>query len=146
MKDDNKKGRKTQDKLIKAHVQAFNAVSNVLNDKVLKNMEILRLNDLKNIYITELERSEFKNEKFRGGKLKKKIETHANFSDTVSFVKHDAGSKGSVISYLVYSRKRNLASAIKNSYKLGSMDTLKECAMTIRQPVFKAQKEQAQLC
>ena len=111
----------------------------MLRDKVIGAMQVIKLEELKMVYVEELEKTDCKNRKFRGEKLKRKIEKHNMFSKKVSFVKLQEGTKTST--YLLFSRQMDVGSALRDAYKLGTQDNIREVALAVRKSIFEAQEE-----
>ena len=106
-----------QCKLQETHANVFKTISKVISEKIIKGKEIVKLTYLQNLYVHELNFTDFPNEDYRCEKLKRKIENDQNLSQQVSFVKLDDSSKCQ--GYLIYSKQMELSEAIVHAYSLG---------------------------
>ena len=102
----------------------------MLRDKVIGAMQVIKLEEVKKVYVEEAEKTDCKNRKFRGEKLKRKIEKHNMFSKKVSFVKLQEGTKTST--YLLFSRQMDVGSALRDAYKFGTQDNIRGCTSSTK--------------
>ena len=84
-----KEEKESQSELEEAHFNAFQNVCKVIEKSIIEEHNVMKLTDLREIYIQSLSYSNFPNEDYRGEKLKHKIEKHPLFSNHVSFLKLD---------------------------------------------------------
>lgn len=120
-----------QDRKAAAHLKAFNAVLDFIQDRVIGKMEIVRLASLRLLYIQELERSGFPNPEYRSEKLKARLENH-DVHEWIAFAKVNPGDKGCITYNLVYSANISVADAVAYAYKLGSKDKYEDVALLLR--------------
>ena len=125
-----------QANLEKAHADAFGKVCEVIRENIIEKNQVMKLTDLRNIYVSQLEVTEFPNQDYRNEKLKKKIEQDKMFSSSLGFVRLEECSKFQP--YLVYNTKTYLSSAVKFAYSLGTQDNMSSIASTLSKEVFMA--------
>ena len=65
-----------QDRKTAAHLKAFTAVLDFIQDRVIGQNEIVQLASLRHLYIQELERNGLPNPEYRSEKLKIRLENH----------------------------------------------------------------------
>ena len=73
-------------------------------------MRILKLSELRHIYIANLEATEFANQKYRGEKLNLKLEKCKDYQGQLGFYPIEAGN---FQSYLVFNSKMDICDAIR---------------------------------
>ena len=117
-----------------AHQKAFDAVCQVIDNNVLLNKEVMKLADLCQVYISNLQGTKFANPNYRAGKLKSKLEKHGSYAHALSFILVDQAWKG----YLVYSSNIDIASAMKSAFKLGSIGIMQSVADDLRSDILSA--------
>lgn len=127
-----------------AHQNAFSAVLDLIQERVIEQNEVVRLASLRLLYIQELERYGFPNPNFRGEKLKSRLESH-DISEYIAFAKVNPGNKGFITYNLVYSASTSVADAVAFAYKLGSTDKYEDMALLLRSIIQRAYKESTPL-
>ena len=115
---------KEQSELEVAHKKAFDYIIQAIDDKIIDKKEVMNLKDLRELYVTELQNTEFS---------KNKLEKHRRLSKILSFVK-----LGGLSSNLVFSKQMELSSAIKSTYQLAKQDMNVEVASSLRETVLKS--------
>ena len=138
-----KEEKESQSELEEAHLDAFQNVCKVIEKSIIEEHNVMKLTDLREIYIQSLNNSNFPNEDYRGEKLKHKIEKHPLFSKHVSFLRLDNNSQ--YHSLLIYNANTSIAQALGKAYILGGKDTHKEVALNLRKAVFQKYKESDKL-
>ena len=121
--------RSIQLQLEVAHNNAFREVCNLVETKVIKQEEIVRLSDLCEHYINTLQTTDFENPEYRADKLKRKLEKH-DLGKRICFVSFE--NTGKYTSQLIYSQSIKTAEAIQMAYKLGSNNSVSSVAATLR--------------
>ena len=129
--------KQRQRSLEAAHNSAFDAVSSVIDQEIIRNQKIISLNDIKKIYVEALSCTDHKNEKYRSENLKSRLikiyGKHIAFSAPVS--------KGRFQSSLVYSTAMDIDKAIFLAYQLGSTDGIRDTALKEREDIVVSHKK-----
>ena len=129
--------KQRQRSLEAAHNSAFDAVSSVIDQEIIRNHKIISLNDIKKIYVEALSCTDHKNEKYRSENLKSRLikiyGKHIAFSAPVS--------KGRFQSSLVYSAAMDIDKAIFLAYQLGSTDGIRDTALKEREDIVVSHKK-----
>ena len=140
----NDEQRHTQKALEEAHRFAFSKVCEVIEKEVLINKQMMKLSDLRRLYIGHLEGTNFANPEYRGSKLKDKLQNHPKYSTTLSFCQvNESGPQ--YHSYIVYSSGVSIDDAIRKAYALGSSDIIKESGSRLHDVVQHSFKEASEL-
>ena len=83
-----------------AHRGAFHKVCSVIDEKIVKDQKVVRLSHLRNVYISHLSEMPFPHPRYRGDKLKSKIQNHEEFQGVIEYC--PIGRDSSSQSYMVY--------------------------------------------
>ena len=129
-----------QDRKASAHLKAFTAVFDFLQDCVIGQKKVVLLSSLRLLYIQELEKNGFANPEYRGEKLKARLENH-EIHERIAFVNVNPGDKGCITYNLVYSATMSVAEAVAFAYKLGSKDKYEDVALLLRSSIQQAFKD-----
>lgn len=127
-----------------AHLKAFTAVIQYIQDLVIEKNEVVQLASLRLQYIQELERKGFPNPGYRSEKLKVKLEKH-DIHQQIAFAKVNPGDKGCITYHLVYNSSISVADAVTYAYKLGSKDKYEYVALLLRSIIQQAFTESKSL-
>ena len=119
-----------------AHKSACDFILETISKNIIEDEQVMKLTDLRNLYVSELNKTEFSNDDYRGEKLKSKLEKHDFLSKMISFVKLEESTKWQT--YLVFSNKMDLSKAVQYSYTLGKRDTKVDVANYLRTQVLDA--------
>ena len=115
-----------------AHQKAFDAVCQIIDNDVLLEKKVMKLGDLCQVYILNLQGTQFANPNYKAERLKSKLEKHDHYVLSLSFVLLEQASKG----YLVYSSNIDVVSAMKSAFKLGSIGMMRSVADDLRNDIF----------
>lgn len=129
-----------QDRKASAHLTAFTAVLDFIQDCVIGQKKVVLLASLRLLYIQELEKNGFANPEYRSEKLKARLEHH-DIHELIAFAKVNPGDKGCITYNLVYSASISTADAVAYAYKLGSKDKYEDVALLLRSLIQQAFKE-----
>jgi len=128
------------DRKASAHLKAFTAVLDYIQDCIIGQKKVVLLASLHLFYIQELEKNGFANPEYRSEKLKARLENH-DISKLVAYAKVNPGDKGCITCNLVYSASISVADAVVYTYKLGSKDKHEDVALLLRSLIQGAFKE-----
>ena len=98
---------------------------------VILGKSVVKLNELRNIYVSKLAETEFSNPNYRRENLKVNLEKA--YGRKIMFIKME--THGKCESYLVASSDIDLESAIRCAYDLGSADKIGDTASLLRQEI-----------
>ena len=126
-KDEDSKERQSHTE--KAHREAFDIVKSFIERFVILGKSVVKLNELREIYVSKLAETEFSNPNYRSENLKVNLEK--TYGKKIMFIKME--THGKFESYLVASSDIDLESAIRCAYDLGSADTIGDTASLLRQ-------------
>lgn len=129
---------KRQAALEEAHRNTFAEVCKVINDEIIDKNKILKLSDLRDLYISHLQETQFANPNYRGENLKTKLERCEDYQGILGFC--PAGADGKFMSYLVFNSKMDISNAIRASYRLGQSDKVREVARLLKDEVINKYK------
>ena len=129
---DDEEARLYQQHLEKAHKYAFDMVCDVVEKDMLSGGKVMKLTDLRDIYITDLANSAFSNPDYRSEKLKSKLEKA--YRGKIVFCPLGVGVK--LHSQLVYSLELKLECAVHCAFLLGTADNVTDVATTLRHAQF----------
>ena len=110
-----------------AHKDAFTEVCAIVDNKLIKEGGIIKLSDLREIYVARLEKTPFANPKYRSDSLKAKLVKCYN--EHQSFVQ--LGRQGRYQSSLVHRSSVDIGSLIPMTYELSSTDRLSKMALQL---------------
>ena len=68
----NEEAKMSQSKLEEVHETAFDHLIKVIEEKIIRLENVMKLTDLREIYVKQLENTEYRNDDYRSEKLKKK--------------------------------------------------------------------------
>jgi len=114
-----------QGELEEAHRQAFDVVCKAIERDVLMAKKIMKLSDLRQMYVTTLQTTKYANPDYRASKLKLKLEKHEPFRERLSFC--DLGK-----SYIIFSSTIDVQTAVKQAFQLGSRDMIENAGSHLR--------------
>ena len=106
--------------------------------------EVIRLSDLRLIYIKELDQNGHKNDNYRSEKLLKRLQNNP-ITEKISFTKMEQETSGILSFWLIYRSQITVANALSRAYTLGNTDKLQDVALLLRGIVCKAFKESEEL-
>ena len=127
-----------------AHLKAFTAVIQCIQDLVIEKNEVVELASLRLQYIQELERNGYPNPGYRSEKLKAKLENHDIYKQ-IALAKVYPGDKGFITKHLMYNASISVADAVTYAYKLGSKDKYEYVALLLRSIIQQAFTESKSL-
>ena len=105
-------------------------------------MNVIKLCDLREHYVKELEQTEFANSNYRAEKLRNKLQKHPSIGKNVSFTSfHENDTSGKFKSQLLFSNAIDVESAVKRAYELGTVDRAKEVAKSLRESILQAHQQ-----
>ena len=110
-----------------AHRDAFTNVCSIVDNKLIKEGGIIKLSDLREIYVAGLEKTPFASPKYRSDNLKAKLVKCYN--EQLSFVQ--LGSQGRYQSSIVYKSSVDIGSLVRMTYELSSTDRLSKMALQL---------------
>jgi hypothetical protein len=113
-KDEDSKERQSHTE--KAHREALDIVKSLIERFVILGKSVVKLNELREIYVSRLAETEFSNPNCRSENLKVNLEK--TYGKKIMFIKME--THGKFESYLVASSDIDLESAIRCAYDLGS--------------------------
>lgn len=129
-----------QDRKASAHLKAFTAVLDYIQDCIIGQKKVVLLTSLRLLYIQELQKNGFANPEYRSEKLKARLENH-DIHKLIAFAKVNPGDKGCITYNLVYSTSISVADAVAYASKLGSKDKYEDVALLLRSLIQRAFKE-----
>ena len=115
-----------------AHETAFLKVCEVVSKEVMSNQTVIKLTDLVQLYLKELEGTDFPNPNYRSEKLKDKLESR--YGQQIAFCK--LATTGRFVSLLVYNAKMKVETAIQSAFQLGSKNVLTKAASVLRETII----------
>ena len=98
--------KEEQTELEKAHEVAFKEILTEIDEKVIQDKKILKLGDLRELYVNALKATKFPNSDYRNEKLKSKIEKHPKYVNHISFIKLDDRSRKTLFVQQQYAIRR----------------------------------------
>ena len=105
---------------------------------------MLKLCDLKELYVSHLEETEFPNPNYRATKLKDKLQNHPKFSSALSFCQlSESGPQ--YHGYIIYNSSMSIDDAIRKAYVLGSCNIIKDSGIQLNGIINKSFKEDNEL-
>ncbi|KAK3084587.1 hypothetical protein FSP39_015968 [Pinctada imbricata] len=127
-----------QKSLEQTHSAAFEKTIKYIQDKVIKDKDVIQLSHLRLIYVKELRGTPFENDEYRADKLKNKIENHPTLGSKVKFALLEAdGHQFNIL----YSSNISVELAIGKTYQMASKHPLKDAAETLRAAIFRAYEQ-----
>ena len=130
--DEQAKSKQTE--LEEVHRRAFSTVTRLVDHDILEQKQIVKLNDLLQVYISDLANTEFPNPNYKAQALKVKLEKSYNEKLSFSLMEN----KGTFPTYLVFSTDIGVQLAMRCAYELGTKDVLLEVANLLRQIILEA--------
>ena len=102
---------------------------------MIAKKEIVKLSELRQVYIDTLDQESFPNENFQGEKLKLKLEKDPTGSK-IQFAKTNPSNQGCISHNLVYSANISVADAVVKAYRLGAkLDDTDKQALQYRENI-----------
>ena len=126
----------------RSHTKAFLSVCTVVDERILCEMEVIKLNHMHEIYISELENMKYSNDNYKSGKLKAKL--IKQYEGQLSFQALRLLT-GIYESDLVYNSSTDVGKVVEQAYLLGMEDQTKNVALTLRTCVQRAYKDSTPL-
>ena len=126
-----------------AYVNAYAAVKEMVQKKIITEHHVIPLTVLREKYIEQLEKENFPNPNFRAEKLMKKMEKDDEIGQLLSFTKVEL--KGCVHFWLVYSSELSTSNAVAASYLAASKDKLSDTAVYLRGVILEAYKKSKEM-
>ena len=124
--------RNNQLDLEKTHQKAFESICNTVFFTVIGKKQIIRLDDLREQYIRELNQTSYPNPNYRAEKLKAKLEKHDCIGGEIGFASVMdntlSASQGKCTSQIIFCKSMDIEGAIKLAYILANVDSFKEVA------------------
>lgn len=116
------------------HELCFLKVCEVIDQRIIIGKEIMKMTDLRNLYIEHLSKTPFANSNYRSETLKMRLEKHEVYSKVLSIVSLDRWS-GKLQSALVFSNALDLPTAVRNSFYLRkeSSEKMDDVALQLHQ-------------
>lgn len=124
-----------------AHSQAFNCVCGQVEKDILRGNKILKLSNLRSLYIKELAKTPYANDNFRSEKLKTKLQQ--KYGEMLLFC--EMNTAGTYQSQLVYSSAMDVQTAVRESFRLGAIDVIENTGTLLRQSIIDKQEESPEL-
>ena len=136
----NTEEKKKQQEMEIAHADAFAVVCDSVLKEVVEMKQIVRLEELREQYVKELNKTQYSNPNYRADKLKSKLEKHDTIGKEVGFLNLLDNTcknvKGRFNSQIVFCKTMGLGKALTLAYNLGSVDSIKEVATMIRTSIL----------
>ncbi len=123
--------------LSSAHDNAIQSVLQHVKIHIIQNNELVRLNDLRLIYIDALKQRGYENT-YRSEKLLNRLQKH-DITAHIHFTKVNQNKL--IYFWLIHSSKLTVSDALANAYSLGSIDRFEDAAFHIRQEILMAFRE-----
>lgn len=137
-------GEAKDSNILVAHEKAFSVVVGSIQTNVIIKNEVVRLSDLRQLYVKELYHNGYENVNYRSEKLLKRLQNDS-IKDKVCFTKIDHDNCGALSFWLVYSSQMGISNALSRAYILGSKDKYQEVAFLLRGIMLKAYKASKEL-
>ena len=122
--------------MLAAHEKALASVQDHIQIHVVQQNEVIRLSNLRLLFIEELKRNGYENENYRSEKLLKLLQNDP--IQHVSFMKIIADKSGSMSFWLVYSSKITVVDALAQAYTLGSEDKFENATLLLHSNIQQA--------
>ena len=118
-----------------SYKKAFDVVCHIVENDVLNKLKVVKLANLRNVYVSELENTKHANPDYRSEKLKHKLEVHEHepFKDKLSFC-----DMGNFRSDIIFSSSIDVNSAVKQAFLLGATDVIEQTGKNLRQFIMDA--------
>ena len=113
------------------HSNCFTKLCKVIDQKIIHRNEIMKMTDLKDLYVEYLSETPFANPNYRTSKLKSRLMNHEVYGNKLSFVSLGR-SGGKIQTDLVFSTETSLAEAVQNGYLLGCSDRINDVGILLR--------------
>ena len=133
--------RAQQQKLELAHRETYLKVCQKIDRDIICDKKIVKLSELRQLYISGLADTEFPNPNYRSENLKAKLEKDVTYCGKLSFCK--LGNQ--FTSCIVYSSDIDVNCAVKSAYELGSIDMIQDAAMYLHQLIMRHFEESEEL-
>ena len=134
--------RNNQLDLEKTHQKAFESICNTVSSQVIGKKQIIRLDDLREEYIRELNQTSYPNPNYRAEKLKAKLEKHDCIGEEIGIASVMdntlSSSQGKCTSQIIFCKSMDIEGAIKLAYILGNIDSFKKVAGLLKQSILDA--------
>ncbi len=121
-----------------AHQNAFFAVCAVIDDNIIQQNAVMKLDDLRNTYIDSLRDTGHYNENYRSEKLKTKLVKRYDKNLSFQPLRSEAGL---FESYLVFNSMTDVGKAVEQAYLLGRADKTRDVALALRSDIQTAHKD-----
>ena len=127
--------------LAEAHQNAFNNVCAIVEADILNNGKVMKLSTLNDKYKSSLNMSTHYNPHYHNENLKKKL--LKRFSDQLVFIEMKATCPYQ--SAIVFSAALDVKSAIRESFLLGSVDTIQNIGTTLHHMIAESHNKSPDL-
>lgn len=127
-----------------AHEKAFASVLKHIDNHVVKGNGIVRLVDLRLLYIHELKINGYENTNYRSEKLLRHLKNDP-IINKVFFTKVNQGRGDPIAFWLVCSSTINITDALSGAYSIGTTDKSQDVALSLRGCILKAYRERNEL-
>ena len=138
------KTKDVQKSLEGVHAFAFHKVCEVIDNEILEQKKMKRFSDLRTLYVSYLQHTEFSNPEYQGDKLKEKLLKQHIYSECLSFCPL-SDSTTQFHGYIVYNSTVTINEAIRNAYRLGSSDITQECGNLVHDAITETYKKTEEL-
>lgn len=118
-----------------AHDIALNKIAAHIEWKVGIEKQVLQMSSIHEMYIEELEKTDFPNKKYRNEKLRIRLEKIDKLHN-IQFAKTEP--IGCVSKYLIFNKDMSITEAICKVYELTSRDSVKDVAQLLRDSILQA--------
>ena len=129
--------RKQQHELEEAHASAFSKIRERIDREIVIEKKILKLSELREQYVSCLEKTNFPNPEYRAEKLKSKIEKYKDYQGIIGFT-HSENNEltGKLQSCLIYNGMIKLDCAVTHAFQSGQSDMIKDVGLFLRQSIL----------
>ena len=111
------------------HIYKLFQACDVIDENIILKKTVVKFDQLRKIYVENLEKTEYPNPHYRSEKLKAKLIKH-HHDTTLSFESMQT-ENGQFGSYLVFCSDMDVGNAVKQAYLLGQRDRTKEEALKL---------------
>lgn len=127
-----------------ADERAFTLIIDYIIKSVVNSNGIVKLVDLRNLYISELKKAGHGYSNYRSEKILKRLQNHP-ISEKIFFTKLNTGKDDAITYWLVCSCNITVSDAISGAFSLRFSDKYQDVALVLRNSILKAFKEKKEL-